>query len=72
MNERIEAYLKQHYCRDYFNRYGESVEDDYYFMYREEVDGLIELIVKECVQRSAELGQPEIGLGILKHFGVPE
>ena len=51
MNERIEAYLKQHYCRDYFNRYGETVEDDYYFMYREEVDGLIELIVRECVNR---------------------
>jgi hypothetical protein len=51
MNERIEAYLKQHYCRDYFNRYGEMVEDDYYFMYREEVDGLIELIVRECVNR---------------------
>jgi hypothetical protein len=50
MNERIEAYLKQHYCRDYFNRYGEMVEDDHYFMYREEVDGLIELIVKECCQ----------------------
>jgi hypothetical protein len=50
MNERIEAYLKQHYCRDYFNRYGETVEDDYYFMYRDEVDGLIELIVQESIQ----------------------
>ena len=49
MNERIEAYLKQHYCRDYFNRYGEMVEDDYYFMYREEVDGLIELIIQDVL-----------------------
>ena len=31
-----------------------------------------ELIVKECAKRSEELGQPEIGLGILKHFGVEE
>ena len=51
MNGRIEAYLKQHYCRDYFNSYGEMVEDDHYFMYREEVDGLIELIVLGCVDR---------------------
>lgn len=29
-----------------------------------------ELIVRQCAERSAELGQPEIGLGILKHFGV--
>lgn len=48
MNEHIESYLKQHYCRDYFNSYGETVEDDHYFMYREEVDGLIELIVRQC------------------------
>ena len=31
-----------------------------------------ELIVLECEKRSEELGQPEIGLGILKHFGVEE
>ena len=48
MKEHIEQYLKQHFCRDYFNSYGETVEDDHYFMYREEVDGLIELIVREC------------------------
>lgn len=28
------------------------------------------LIVQECAKRSAELGQPEIGLGLMKHFGV--
>ena len=50
MIDHIEAYLKQHYCRDYFNSYGETVEDDHYFMYREEVDGLIELIVQECMR----------------------
>ena len=48
MNERIEAYLKQQQRSDYFNSYGETVEDDHYFMYREDIDGLIELIVKEC------------------------
>jgi hypothetical protein len=31
-----------------------------------------ELIVKECATRSAELGQPEIGKGLMKHFGVEE
>lgn len=31
-----------------------------------------ELIVRECAKRSKELGQLEIGLGILKHFGVEE
>ena len=55
MNERIEAYLKQHYCRDYFNSYGETVEDDHYFMYREEVEGFIELIVQECCKTLEEM-----------------
>lgn len=30
------------------------------------------LIVRECAKRSLELGQPEIGLGLIKHFGVEE
>lgn len=81
MNERIEAYLKQHYCRDYFNRYGETVEDDYYFMYREEVDGLIELIVRECAGVIEGMANPEDSDGyfwtiqnasakLRQHFGV--
>jgi hypothetical protein len=84
MNERIEAYLKQHYCRDYFNSYGETVEDDHYFMYRNEVEGLIELIVREMCQvinADCELQYSEgitTNLGglnqarelIKKHFGV--
>ena len=31
-----------------------------------------ELIVRECAARSAELGQPEIGKGFMKHFGVEQ
>jgi hypothetical protein len=31
-----------------------------------------ELIVRECAHRSKELGQPEIGKGLMKHFGVEE
>jgi len=76
MNEHIEAYLKQHYCRDYFNTYGETVEDDHYFMYREEVDGLIELIVRECA-KAADEGLAQVTMKvewpsyhIKKHFGV--
>ena len=73
MNERIEAYLKLHYCRDYFNVYGETVEDDHYFMYREEVDGLIELIVRECaawVNDNLGLVDKEARKDLFKHFGV--
>lgn len=74
MKDHIEAYLKQHYCRDYFNSYGETVEDDHYFMYREEVDGLIELIVRECcdVLFDNELGGYQVNYVLKEHFGVEE
>ena len=74
MNEHIESYLKLHYCRDYFNAYGETVEDDHYFMYREEVDGLIELIVRECasVADNPDVDMLRVGKTIKEHFGVEE
>ena len=31
-----------------------------------------ELIVRECAKRSEELGQTELGKGLMKHFGVEE
>lgn len=31
-----------------------------------------ELIVRECGKRSAELGNTELGQGLLNHFGVDE
>ncbi len=75
MNEHIESYLKQHYCRDYFNSYGETVEDDHYFMYREEVEGLIELVVRECIRCLQPLSRNHSMVGaaqdtIREHFGV--
>lgn len=73
VNERIEAYLKQHFCHAYFTAYGESVEDEHYFMYREEVDGLIELIVRECICLCDQVdlvGADECIDAIKEHFGV--
>ena len=76
MNEQIESYLKQHYCRDYNNSYGDVVEDDHYFMYREDIDGLIELVVRECaeVARQHNIKTAErsymIHKAIKEHFGV--
>ena len=37
-----------------------------------EVKKFAELIVRECAKRSGELGNPELSLGLLKHFGVEE
>jgi len=37
-----------------------------------QLEKFAELIVRECAHRSEELGQPEIGKGLMKHFGVEE
>ena len=36
------------------------------------IDKFAELLIKECAKRSEELGQPELGKGLMKHFGVEE
>lgn len=41
-----------------------------YHMSHETMNKFAELIVQECAKRSKELGQPELGKGLMKHFGV--
>ena len=78
MIEHIELYLKQHHCRDYFNCYGETVKDYHYFMYRDEIDGLIELVVRECAKSANDWYQNNDKIHsdpmsyVLAHFGVEE
>lgn len=64
MNERLEnlmyhAGLTAQGCWDEL--------DDYT---KEGIEQFAQLIVKECAKRSGELGQPEIGRGLMKHFGL--
>jgi hypothetical protein len=35
-----------------------------------DIDKFAELIVQECANRLSELGNPELGKGIMKHFRV--
>ena len=37
-----------------------------------DIEKFAELIVRECSNRLGELGNPELGQGIKKHFGVEE
>lgn len=68
MNERIKQLLGQAYDEAVPETWTELSSIQLGRIY----DKFAELIVKECAKRSEELGQPEIGLGILKHFGVEE
>jgi len=64
MNERIEKLAEQCGFRSNPDIYDRNQSFD--------IGKFADLIVRECAKRSEELGQPEIGLGILKHFGVEE
>ena len=68
MNKRIRELVEQA---------GKTYAESFRWEYMNDIDKEIfekfaELIVRECAKRSKELGQLEIGLGILKHFGVEE
>ena len=58
MNERIRELAEQ--CHHRYNEHNIDLEK------------FAELIVRECSNRLGELGNPELGQGIKKHFGVEE
>jgi hypothetical protein len=67
MNERIREILKQ------ATQYADSLGPiDGAEWCDAEYSKFAELIVRECAKRSAELGQPELGKGLMKQFGVEE
>jgi hypothetical protein len=66
MNERIRELAEQAEWRFADRATGEFSE------YDRRLEKFALLIVRECAKRSLELGQPEIGLGLIKHFGVEE
>ena len=63
MNERIKQLAKQ---AGIYNL--ELTDETEYWI----LENFAELIVEECAKRSEELGQTELGKGLMKHFGVEE
>ena len=63
MNERIKQLAKQ---AGIYNL--ELTDETEYWI----LEKFAELIVEECAKRSEELGQTELGKGLMKHFGVEE
>jgi len=67
MNERIKELAER------AENYAHEQNDKFGLSYKREYDKkFAELIVRECAKRSGELGNPELGQGLLKHFGVEE
>jgi hypothetical protein len=48
MNERIQKMVQAHLLHERFTRYGESVVEDFYELYPEDLDQIIKAIVQEC------------------------
>lgn len=51
MNERIKQLAKDYLLHERFTRYGESIQEDYYEMYPDELEKFTALIVKECIDK---------------------
>jgi len=70
MNERIRKLAKKSgFSLDQNDIYTAKLE---HLPITENMEKFAELIVRECAHRSEELGQSEIGKGLMKHFGVEE
>jgi hypothetical protein len=65
MNERVEKFARE--CGAWNQVYGNRnfMIDEHF-----DIEQFAQLIVKECAKRSEDLGQPELGKGLMKHFGV--
>lgn len=76
MNERIRELAKAYLLHERFVRYGESVQEDYYEFYPDELEEFVRAIVQECAQvaRSHLLEKADrshlVHRKILEHFGV--
>jgi hypothetical protein len=71
-NERIKTLCQEAFTEAHESRIGPDglirSDGNPYIFYEK----FAELIVQACAKRSEELGQPELGKGLMKHFGVKE
>jgi len=78
MNERIKLLAENYLMHERFSRYGESIEEDYYEFYPEDLEKFAELIVRECAEFSRQHNLQKadrsymIHRAIKEHFGVEE
>jgi hypothetical protein len=73
MNERIKQLALQagmvKILEEHAHEYGNGTFENTQYP---ELEKFAELIVQACAKRSEKLGQPELGKGLMKHFGVEE
>ena len=81
MNERIRKLAKNHLMHESWTSYGESIQEDYYEFYPEDLEEFAELIVLECSKIVLNCGIPGSNTErdfivasreIKHHFGVEE
>ena len=76
MNERIKKIAEPYLVHERFSSYGDSVVEDFYEFYPDELAEFVELIVRECAEfaRKHNLEKADrshmIHRAIREHFGV--
>jgi len=71
MNERILELAENYLVHERFGLYGESIEEDYYEFYPEDLEKFAKLIVRECVDFLKDTLDDHFAAEQLEeHFGV--
>ncbi len=80
MNERARQLAKPNLEKEWYSKYGESVQEDHYFFTPEDLDEFAQLIIQECMNKieneASQYAEPvwavELINDIKDHFGVEE
>ena len=80
MNERIKELAKEYLVHERFTTYGESIQEDYYEMYPDELEKFAQSIAQECIKiienEAIQYGEPiwaiELVNDVKDRFGVED
>jgi hypothetical protein len=80
MNKRARQLAKPNLEKEWYSKYGESVQEDHYFFTPEDLDEFAQLIIQECMNKieneASQYAEPvwavELINDIKDHFGVEE
>lgn len=78
MNKRARQLAKPNLEKEWYSKYGESVQEDHYFFTPEDLDEFAQLIIQECMNKieneASQYAEPvwavELINDIKEHFGV--
>lgn len=72
MNKRIKELAKDYLVHERFTTYGESIQEDYYEMYPDELAEFAELIINECAKFARQYNLEKADRSYMIHEAIKQ